>query len=750
LTGRDEVQDARAFVAELRGVIELPLFYDSTEPRAIEEVLKAYPGRLVINSVNLEDGGKRLRQVAGLAKRFGAGLVVTCIDEGGMCMTSQRKVDCAKRIFDILQKDFGFKPSDIFIDALTFSLGAGDPSLRTSAIETFEAIRRVKSDLPGVFTILGVSNCSYGLDQLLRRYLNSVFLHHALKAGLDAAILNAGKVVPLSDIPENIRNLCEDLVFNRGEDPLNALLKEWERFGKDSQEKEEKVYVMGFVRIEDELKRQILQGDKNDLEAHLKLALKERDALSIVHEVLLEAMKEVGERFARGEMQLPFVLRSAEVMKACVSFLEPMMERKAQEAKGTIVLATVRGDVHDIGKNLVDILLSNNGFRVVNLGTKCPISKVIEAVEREKANAIGLSGLLVKSVMVMKEDVEELERQGRNVPVLLGGAALNRSFVIEEIAPRYSGKVFYCKDAFDGLKVMQEVCEGGRGNHGQEAKPIRKSLQTTSALPMIKIEAVQPPSPPFVGTQVIHAPPIEEIARFVDRKSLFRAQWQFKKGKMDEEAWSRMVAERLEPMFQEYLRRYYDRGVLKPQGVIGLFFANAVDNKVTLYDKNGEELAVFSFPKLKGGLCLADFVLPEDSGQRDVLGALVVTLGQRLGLEEKKLFEASRYTDYLFLHGLGVELTEALAQWAHKKVREALSISAEDDQDVAGILKGRYRGGRFSFGYPACPNLEDNKALLAILDAKRIGVHLTESLQMVPEQSVSALVFHHPQIKAVF
>ena len=751
LTGRDEVQDARAFVAELRGVIELPLFYDSTEPRAIEEVLKAYPGRLVINSVNLEDGGKRLRQVSGLARRFGAGLVVTCIDESGMCMTAQRKVECAKRIFDILQKDFGFKPSDIFIDALTFSLGAGDPSLRTSAIETFEAIRRVKSDLPGVFTILGVSNCSYGLDQRLRRYLNSVFLHHALKAGLDAAILNAGKVVPLSEVPENIRNLCEDLIFNRGEDPLSALLEEWERTGKPLKEREEVADVVGVLSVEDELRRHILQGDKKGIEAHLRQALEKHDALSIVHEILLDAMKEVGDRFARGEMQLPFVLRSAEVMKACVSFLEPYMERKAQEVRGTIVLATVRGDVHDIGKNLVDILLSNNGFRVINLGTKCPISRVIEAVERGKADAVGLSGLLVKSVMVMREDVEELERQGMKIPVLLGGAALNRSFVIEEIAPRYSGSVFYCKDAFEGLRVMQEVCEGGAKNQVQhEGKASRKAEEVKEVLVDVRVEAVPPPIAPFIGTQVIENPPIEEIAKFVNRTSLFRAQWQFKKGKMSDEEWNRLVVEKFEPMFQEYLARYHQRGVLKPRAIIGFFYANSDDNKVTIYDKDKKALASFSFPKVKGGLCLADFVLPEQSGQNDVIGAFVVTLGHRLSAEEKRLFEASKYTDYLFLHGLGVELTEALAEWAHKKVREALSISAEDDKDVGGILKGRYRGGRFSFGYPACPNLEDNKSLLGLLDAGRIAVYLTESLQMVPEQSVSAFVFHHPEVKKVY
>ena len=751
LPGRDESQDAKTFVSELRGVIELPLFYDSTEPSAIEEVLKTYPGRLVINSVNMEDGGKRLRQVASLARKFGAGLVVTCIDENGMCMTAQRKVECAKRIVEILQKDFGFKARDIFVDPLTFTLASGDPSLRTSAIETFEAIRKVKQDLPEAFTILGVSNCSYGLEPRLRRYLNSVFLHHALEAGLDAAILNAGKIVPLSDIPEKIKNLCEDLVFNRGEDPLRALLEEWERSAVASREKEEKPYVEGFVRIEDELKRHILQGDKKDLEAHLKLALKERDALSLVHEVLLEAMKEVGERFARGEMQLPFVLRSAEVMKACVSFLEPYMERKSDKVRGTIVLATVRGDVHDIGKNLVDILLSNNGFRVINLGTKCPINKVIEALEREKANAIGLSGLLVKSVMVMREDVEELERQGIRVPVLLGGAALNRAFVVQEIAPRYSGKVFYCKDAFDGLKIMEELCEGGESLQSQyENKATFKVMQAAHESLPVQIEAVQPPVPLFVGTQLIESPPIEEVAKFVNRTSLFRGQWQFRKGKMGDDEWNRLVAEKLEPMFQEYLAKYYERGVLKPRAIIALFFANSNGDKVTLYDKNGTALASFSFPKMKGGLCLADFVLPQESGQKDVIGAFVVTLGHRVSAEEQKLFEASKYAEYLFLHGLGVELTEALAEWAHRKVREVLLISQDDDQDVSGILKGRYRGGRFSFGYPACPNLEDNKTLLTLLDARRIGVYLTESLQMVPRQTVSSLVFHHPQVKMVY
>jgi 5-methyltetrahydrofolate--homocysteine methyltransferase len=741
LAGRPEAADAAAFVARLRETIELPLVYDSTEPDAIEVALESWPGRAVVNSVNLEDGGARLEKVAAIARRHGAALVVLTIDEAGMAMTADAKVAVAQRAAGILCDRFGFAPCDLLVDPLTFTLASGDATLRDSAVQTLAAIRRIKEAIPGALTSLGLSNVSFGLKPPLRRVLNSVFLHHAVEAGLDAAILNAGKVVPLSAITPEHRRLAEDLLFGRYKsgDPLHAFIAAFEGAGPADDGRPGEAPAA----VSERLRRRVVRGDRSGLEADLEEALLERPPLAIVNEVLLEGMKEVGDLFGRGEMQLPFVLKSAEVVKAAVRFLEPRMERGGGACKGTLVLATVAGDVHDIGKNLVDILLSNNGYRVVNLGIRQPIEAVLEAATRESADAIGLSGLLVKSTVVMRDAAVEMRRRGVSTPLLLGGAALNERFVDEEVRPRAAGPVAYCADAFAGLKAMDELAAG------RAPQPPRRPAATPRgeerpAEPEV-VPAVAPPATPFLGTRIEESPPVGELATYVNRVALFRGQWQFRKGRMTDDEWRAYAADRLEPMFRERLERYVAKGVLAPRAIWGFLAASADGDAVRVLDGDAE-VARFAFPRQPGGarLCLADFLLPGSSGRRDVIGVQLATVGPGASRREGELFDAGDFAEYLYLHGIAVELAEATAEWAHRRIREAWGIADEDARDREEVLRKGYRGCRYSFGYPACPALEDQRVLLRLLGADRLGVTLTEQLQMVPEQSTSAIVFHHP------
>ncbi|NOZ00519.1 MAG: methionine synthase [Deltaproteobacteria bacterium] len=772
MTGRDETADARAFIPKLRQGVDIPLVYDSTEPEAIEAALQAWPGRAVINSVNLEDGGARLERVAAVTRRHGGALVVLCIDEEGMCMTARRKAACAARIVEKLEKGFGFARSDLLVDALTFTLGSGDETLKDSAVQTLEGIRLIKAEIPGVYTSLGVSNVSFGLAPRLRRVLNSVFLHHAVEAGLDAAILNAGKVLPLAEIPDELRDLAEDLVFNRvdegregsgkdssGKDPLERFMS---ALDDGAAFKHDRVPPEADDRtIEERLHHRIVRGDKNGLEADIEEALRSRAPMAIINEILLGGMKEVGELFGRGDMQLPFVLKAAEVMKASVKLLEPHMDRSDLGDKGTLVLATVRGDVHDIGKNLVDILLSNNGYRVINLGTRQSIESVMQAAEREDADAIGLSGLLVKSTLVMRDDLIELQRKNRTLPVLLGGAALNRKYVNGDLKPLYDGEVTYCRDAFAGLDAMDALAAGDR----EGAAPARihaapkpdtpkpdpkrdhgKAPPLNEGAPLEPAESI--PNPPFFGARVVSGVSLEDAARYVNRLALFRRQWQFKRGKGTEDEWRARVKEELEPMFMERLDRYGNDGTLRPAAIRGYFPANSDGNALVVFDPDGlTERARFILPRQSKppGRCLADFFLPISSGRRDVLAVQIATMGPKASQTAQSLFEDGQYTEYLYLHGMGVELAEGLAEHIHARIREELGINGDDAGDTRDILKGSYRGCRYSFGYPACPDLEGQKALLDLLGADRIGVSLTESFQMVPEQSTSAIVVHHQQ-----
>jgi len=754
MTGRDEPRDAAGFIPLIREGLDIPIVFDSTDPDAIETALENHPGRSVVNSVNLEDGGKLLDRVARTARRHGAMLVALCIDEQGMCMTADSKVACAERLVRLLTKDYGFQPCDILIDPLTFTLASGDAELKDSAVRTIEAVARIKKEIPGAYTTLGISNVSFGLKPPLRRVLNSVFLHHAIRAGLDAAILNAGKVVPMARIPDEVRGLAEDVIFNRSEayeDPIEALMSHFESGGIHVARG---AGIESDLPVEERLKIRVMRGDGNGLAADLDEAIETIAPLDIVNDVLLQGMKEVGALFGRGEMQLPFVLKSAEVVKAAVGLLEPRIEGVGHKDKGTFVIATVRGDVHDIGKNLVDMLLSNNGYRVVNLGTRQPIESVIEAAQQEGADAVGLSGLLVKSTLVMRDDLAEMERRGVGIPVLLGGAALNSRFVEEDLRQVYGGEVTYCGDAFHGLQALDRIIAHEPDSPGSDSNvvlPTRASVsdvktrrRVITSEPVRTLESV--PEPPFHGTRVEPELPLDEVAQFVDRTSLFKGRWQFKQDGRTNEEWADHCAEELEPMFASRMERYRGKA-LKPCAIWGLLPANSDGDSVIVFDEDGEvETARFEFPRQSKppGLCLADYVLPLSGGLRDVLGIQLITMGADLAEEEKGLFRRGSYSEYLFLHGLGVQLAEASAEYVHKQIRKALGIAEEDPADVHDLLKGDYRGRRYSFGYPACPNLEDQRILLELLGAGRIGVTLTDELQMVPELSTSALILHHP------
>jgi len=743
LVGRDEAADAREFLPRIREVVEAPLMSDTTELPALEVALRCWPGRMVINSVNLEDGGERLRRVAPLA-RYGAALVALTIDEAGMAMTADRKVQVARRLVDLLVGEFGFRPEDLLIDVLTFTLGSGDPALRDAGVQTLQAIGRVRRECPGVWTSLGVSNVSFGLKPRARRVLNSVFLDLALKEGLDAAILNAGRLLPLAEIPEEVRVLAQDLILDRRDrgDPLEAFLLAFEGSGGEEAAGE----GPRVLSPEERLRRAILRGDRSGLPEALEEEVRNRDPMRIITEVLLPAMQEVGDRFGRGEIQLPFVLRSAEAMKAAVAWLEPRMERLDVAPRGTLVLATVAGDVHDIGKNLVDILLTNHGYKVVNLGIKQPLSEILDALRRHQADAVGMSGLLVKSTVVMRDNLVEMQRMGLSVPVLLGGAALTRRYVEEDLVPRYEGPVFYCEDAFAGLRTMEDLREG-------RAAPPRARTPSIPAAPPQPgdrpvLPWVPPPREPLTGLVLDTEIPWQEVARYVNRTFLFRAQWQYRRGRMSEEEWRRMAEGLLEPMFQQRLQRLVAEGVIRPVGIRGFVPANGDGDDIVIFDPSGRD-EVLRLPMPRQAVapyrCLADYLRPLASGVRDSLGLQVCTVGPEASRREASLFEAGEYAEYLYLHGISVAMAEAAAEWLHRRLREEWGIAGEDAPDIDGVLRKGYRGCRYSFGYPACPDLELQRPLLDLLGAQRIGVTLTETFQMVPEASTSALVFHHPE-----
>jgi 5-methyltetrahydrofolate--homocysteine methyltransferase len=799
--GRDGVRDMHELASRLVTNVRVPLMLDSTEWEKMEAGLQHAGGKCILNSTNYEDGEPRFRKVLELAKEYGAGIVVGTIDEEGMARAAEGKLKIARRAYEQATNELGFPATDIFFDPLALPISTGIEEDRRNALETVEAIRRIKAELPGCFTILGVSNISFGLSPASRVVLNSVFLHDAVEAGLDAAIVNASKIVPLNRIGEREAEVARDLIYDRRRfdgdvctyDPLTEFTKLFEGVTTKTIKQD-----TSDLPVEERLKRHIIDGEKQGLEENLRLALERYSALDIINDILLDGMKTVGELFGSGQMQLPFVLQSAEVMKAAVRFLEPFMEKKGgATAKGTMVLATVKGDVHDIGKNLVDIILTNNGYRVVNLGIKQTVESILSAAEEHKADAIGMSGLLVKSTLVMKENLELMTERGISVPVVLGGAALNRRYVDEDLKRLYRGTLFYAKDAFDGLHIM-DALKGGHAaagadgqeperTNGQAAKAVAGagkglSAETDDAEELVGEDAklgvrrpararaaraaadgdttdttrsdVNPDAPipraPFYGSRVVEDVPLEEVFAFVNETALFKGQWQFKQGKRSAEEYRALVAEKVRPVYEELKRRSEREGLLAPRVVYGYFPCQSEGNDLIVYqDDERTERVRFNFPRQTGGrrLCLADFFASKDSGRADVVAFHLVTVGRRASEYAQELFRADNYSDYLYFHGLSVESAEALAELWHKRVREELGIAGRDAKELAKLFHQGYQGSRFSFGYPACPNLEDQTKLFELLRPERIGVELSEEFQLVPEQSTSAIIVHHEEAK---
>jgi 5-methyltetrahydrofolate--homocysteine methyltransferase len=765
--GRDGAADIVEVVDRLATQSTLPLVIDSTELDVVSTALRRVGGRAVINSVNLEDGRVKADKLLAMAKQFGAAVVCLAIDEEGQARTADWKVDVCKRIAAIAVDEYGLSAGDLIFDTLTFPLGSGQEDLRGDAMATLDAIERVKAEIPGCHTVLGVSNISFGLSPAARQVLNSVFLAMAVERGLDAAIVHAAKILPLHKIDDEARQICVDLIEDNrreGYDPLHALMERFEGATESKASQEE----LAALPVDERLQRRIIDGDRDGLDADLDQALADgMPALDIVNTHLLAGMKVVGELFGSGQMQLPFVLQSAEAMKAAVAHLEPHMERLEGDdgAKARIVLATVKGDVHDIGKNLVDIILTNNGYEVRNIGIKQPIDAIIAAAEDFRADAIGLSGLLVKSTVVMRDDLDELQRRGlAHYPVLLGGAALTRGYVESDLRERYDGPLFYCRDAFAGLRTMDELLEhrlhgGPPPDWGrtpvERPKPKepqrRKRRPDPATQPARSAVATDVPIPdaPFFGTRVVRGVSLDEIAALLNRRALFRNQWGF--GPDDTEAAEGALRATLEQARAESL--------LVPQVVYGYFACNAEGDDLVVYEGPSSDsvAARFTFPRQPGDrrLCIADYFRPaaasepdlNPQGERDVIAFQLVTMGSRVSARAAELFAEDRYTEYLYLHGLGVEMAEALAELWHARIRRELGISGDDGATPQELFKQGYRGSRYSFGYPACPDLEDRKPLYDLLDAQRIGVELSEEFQLHPEQSTDALVVHHPEAR---
>jgi 5-methyltetrahydrofolate--homocysteine methyltransferase len=760
--GRDEVADMIPLVERLNTQISVPLLIDSTEWQVIDAALQRIAGRAIVNSINLEDGEERMAKVLPLCKKYGAATIALTIDEQGMAKTAGKKFEIAKRIHDLAVNKYGMRPQDLIFDCLTFTLGSGDEEFRASGIETIAAIRRIKKELPGCYTILGVSNVSFGLSPAARHALNSVFLYYAVEAGLDMAIVHASKIMPLHKIPEAERELHRRLVFDERKfdangkcisDPLQEILA---FYAEKSVQKKEVVAMPAAV--EERLKRRIVDGEKQGLDADLNEALKKYKALDIINNILLDGMKVVGDLFGSGQMQLPFVLQSAETMKAAVKFLEPHMERVEGTSKGTMVLATVKGDVHDIGKNLVDIILTNNGYKVINLGIKVPIEQMLQAAEEHGADTIGMSGLLVKSTLIMKENLEVMNERSITIPVILGGAALTRRYVEADLRAIYKGALAYANDAFDGLHFMEEICQNEKSMG--EMPPKRKTenvmRKTENEKHDIAVtekptwKPVEFPAAPFLGTKVVRDIPLNTVFEYINPIALFRGQWQVRRGKMKVADYNKMVEEKFVPIFEELKQRCINERLLAPEVVYGYFLCNGEGDDVIIFDESGiREIERFTFPRQAEGhrLCIADFFAPLSSGNKDVIGVMVVTVGHRASEISRKLFESDKYADYLYFHGLSVETAEALAEYWHKKMREELGIASDDAKEIRELFQQGYRGSRYSFGYPACPNLEDQAKLFRLLDPARINISLTEEFQIVPEQSTSAIVVHHPGAK---
>ncbi len=768
--GRDETAEMNAVVQRFVGSVNAPLVIDSTEYGVLESALQLYGGKAIVNSINFEDGEEPARKRLALARKFGAAVIALTIDEEGMAKTADRKLAIAKRLYDMAVGEFGLAPHDLLFDPLTFTIATGNEDDRKLAIETLDGIEAIAKAMPACQIILGLSNVSFGLNAAARHVLNSVFLDHAVKRGMTGAIVHVSKIVPLHQIPENEAKVAEDLIFDRraeGYDPLQEFIALFE--GRKAADAKKKARP---ETIEECLKQRVVDGDRTGLEDDLKKALETHSPLDIINTFLLDGMKVVGDLFGAGKMQLPFVLQSAETMKAAVAFLEPFMEKVEGQQKGTMVLATVKGDVHDIGKNLVDIILSNNGYKVVNLGIKQPIANIVQAAKEHRADAIGLSGLLVKSTVIMRENLEELTREELEIPVFLGGAALTRAYVEDDCVRAYGcGRVAYAGDAFDGLTLMDKVMDGGFDAHlaVQQAKRQGKAQnrrrvlgQATRAAtgPVDKdavrarrrrlAEGVHVPAPPFWGAKVVEHVPLKTLVSYLNERMLYQLQWGYRKDGKSLDEFRDWAKKELRPIMERLLKQCAQEEILTPQAVYGYWKCASDGDDVILYAEDGTtEAARFTLPRQaqEDGECIADFFRDVADPERDVIGLQVVTMGQRASDVARDWFAQNRYQDYLYLHGLSVEMAEAMAEYVHARIRSELGFAAEDARDKDKLLQQGYRGSRYSFGYPACPRLEDQEQLLRLLDAGRIGVELSDEHQLHPEQSTSAIVCHHPRAR---
>ncbi|MFI0353641.1 methionine synthase [Actinomadura sp. 9N407] len=773
--GRDGVQDMKELAFRFATAATLPIVLDSTETPVVEAGLEMLGGRAVVNSVSFEDGDgpdSKLHKLMPLVREHGAAIVVMCIDEEGQARTAERKVEIASRMIEELTGNWGMRVEDIIVDCLTFTIGTGQEESRRDALETIEAIRGLKRRHPGVQTTLGLSNVSFGLNPAARVVLNSVFLNECADAGLDSAIVHASKILPMNRIPEEQRKVALDMLYDRrtpaaggndAYDPLLTFMELFEGVDTAAMKADRSAELLGLPLWE-RLKRRIVDGELDGLHADLDEALTQRPALEIVNDVLLDGMKTVGELFGSGQMQLPFVLQSAEAMKTAVAHLEPHMEKAEDGGKGRIVLATVKGDVHDIGKNLVDIILSNNGYEVVNLGIKQPMSTILQAAETERADVIGMSGLLVKSTVIMKENLQELNSRGMSGqwPVLLGGAALTRAYVEQDLAELYDGEVRYARDAFEGLRLMDAFMAVKRGVEGAQLPPLRErrvknpgarfEITEPENMPARSDVAVdnQLPVAPFSGNRIVKGIPLNDYAAFLDERATFMGQWGLKPARgAGGPSYEELVETEGRPRLRMWLDRIKTEGLIEAAVVYGYFPAVSEGDDLVLLNEDGSDRERFTFPRQRRDrhLCLADFFRPRESGETDVAVFQLVTMGSKISEATGELFAKNAYRDYLELHGLSVQLTEALMEYWHTRIRSELGFGAEDSADIEDFFKLGYRGARYSFGYAACPELEDRAKLVRLLEPERIGVELSEELQLHPEQSADALVLHHPEAK---
>jgi 5-methyltetrahydrofolate--homocysteine methyltransferase len=771
--GRDGAADMSQIASRFATASTLPIVLDSTEPAVLKAGLEHLGGRCVINSVNYEDGDgptSRFAKIMPLVKEHGASVVALTIDEEGQARDAEWKLRVARRLINDLHDNWGMNIGDILIDCLTFPIATGQEETRKDGIETIDAIKRLKIEFPEVQTTLGVSNVSFGLNPAARVVLNSVFLHECVQAGLDSAIVHPSKITPMARIEERQKQVALDLVYDRrtfdGDectyDPLQEFLQLFDGV-ELATSKNARAEALAALPLFDRLQRRIIDGEKVGLEDDLKAAMEQgTPPLEIINSHLLEGMKVVGELFGKGEMQLPFVLQSAEVMKTAVALLEPFMEKTGDQGRGTMLLATVRGDVHDIGKNLVDIILTNNGYRVVNIGIKQTINQIIDGATESNADAIGMSGLLVKSTVIMKENLEELTARGldQRWPIVLGGAALTRAYVEQDLASMFPGEVRYARDAFEGLRLMDSIMAVKRGEEGASLPPLRERRVANTR---IKAEEVPVdtrrsdvasdnsiPTPPFFGSRVIKGIQLSDYAGMLDERALFVGQWGLKGNRGEYET---MVETEGRPRLRALINQVQSQGWLNAAVVYGYFPCYSEGNDLVILHHEGEEKGKerirFTFPRQTRDrrLCISDFFASKDSGKTDVVAFHVVTMGSTVSEAAAKLFAENNYREYLELHGLSVQLTEALAEHWHARMREELQVKAEDSSDLQGILDQGYRGSRYSFGYPACPDLEQQVQLCELLEPGRIGVELSEEFQLHPEQSTSAIIVHHPEAK---